>query len=169
MEGWEEMKEFKVSKETLAKAKRRSARLPLLNNSIRKGRGVIVAYLGESLVEKVLGGRIEDTYDYDIIYGDNVRVDVKTKERTVAPKENYNCTVADFNTAQKCDEYAFVSVLNDHSSAWYLGKINKKSFYEKAKFYKEGELDPDSPPGTGFYFKADCYNIPISKLDSYGR
>ena len=158
------MRKFKISEEALKKAKARAEALPLLNNSIRKGRGAVVAYIGEAVVKRVLNGEIEDTYDYDVMYGDGIKVDVKTKERTVPPRENYNCTVADFNTKQKCDEYAFVSVLNDHSAAWYLGKITKKDFYEEAKFYKEGELDPDSPPSTDFYFKADCYNIPISKL-----
>jgi len=146
--------------------KDRAKTLPLLNNSIRNGEGAIGAYIGEEVVKRVLNGEIEDTYDYDVVYGDNIKVDVKTKERTVPPKEHYNCTVADFNTEQECNEYAFVSVLNDHSTAWYLGKISKEDFYKEAKFYKEGELDPDSPPSTEFYFKADCYNIPISKLNS---
>tara|TARA_B100000029_G_C17016424_1_gene756893 strand:- start:47 stop:559 length:513 start_codon:yes stop_codon:yes gene_type:complete len=163
--GRKNVKKFKISEEALQKAKARAEALPLLNNSIRKGKGAIVAYLGEAIVERVLDGEVEDTYDYDVVYGDSIKVDVKTKERTVAPKEHYNCTVADFNTKQECDEYAFVSVLNDHSSAWYLGKISKEDFYKEAKFYKEGELDPDSPPSTDFYFKADCYNIPISKLN----
>ncbi len=160
------MKKFKISEAALMEARARAEALPLLNNSIRKGQGAVVAYLGEAVAKRVLNGKVKDTYDYDIVYGDNTKVDVKTKERTVAPKEHYNCTVADFNTKQECDEYAFVSVLNDHSAAWYLGKISKKDFYKEAKFYKEGELDPDSPPSTDFYFKADCYNIPISKLNS---
>ena len=159
------MKRYKIQTDTLLRIKDRAKTLPLLNNSIRKGKGAVVAYIGEELVKKILGGEIRDTYDYDIVYGDNIKVDVKTKERTVAPKEHYNCTVADFNTKQNCDEYAFVSVLGDHSAAWYLGKISKEDFYKEATFYKEGELDPDSPPGRDFYFKADCYNIPISELN----
>ena len=158
------MKKFRISEEALKEAKSRADTLPLLNNSIRKGKGAIVAYLGEAVAAKFLLGKIEDTYDYDVVYGDGIKVDVKTKERTVPPMPNYNCTVADFNTKQECDEYAFVSVLNDHSAAWYLGKISKEDFYRAAKFYKEGELDPDSPPNRDFFFKADCYNIPISKL-----
>ena len=158
------MKQFAVTNQALERVKQRASKLPLLNNSIRNGEGSIVAYIGEEVVKKVLNGKIEDTYDYDIIYNNDIKVDVKTKERTVAPRENYNCTVADFNTKQDCDEYAFVSVLNDHSKAWYLGKISKTEFYQKAKFYRKGELDPDSPPSKNFYFRADCYNIPISEL-----
>ncbi len=159
------MKKFKISDGTLLNIKNRAKTLPLLNNSIRNGKGAVVAYIGEEVVKRVLGGEIEDTYDYDVVYDNGTKVDVKTKERTVEPRENYNCTVADFNTKQECDEYAFVSVLSDHSVAWYLGKISKEVFYKEAKFYKEGELDPDSPPSTDFHFKADCYNIPISKLN----
>ena len=158
------MKQFAVTNQALERVKQRASKLPLLNNSIRNGEGSIVAYIGEEVVKKVLNGKIEDTYDYDIIYNNDIKVDVKTKERTVAPRENYNCTVADFNTKQDCDEYAFVSVLIDHSKAWYLGKISKTEFYQKAKFYRKGELDPDSPPSKNFYFRADCYNIPISEL-----
>jgi len=159
------MKKFKIQTSTLLRVKDRAKTLPLLNNSIRKGKGAVAAYIGEEVVKRVLNGKIKDTYDYDIIYGDDVKVDVKTKERTVVPMQHYNCTVADFNTKQDCDEYAFVSVLKDHSSAWYLGKISKEQFYQKASFYKEGDLDPDSPPNKDFYFKADCYNIPISELN----
>jgi len=159
------MKRYKIQEGTLLRIKDRAKTLPLLNNSIRKGKGVIVAYIGEEVVKKALDGEIKDTYDYDIVYGSDVKVDVKTKERTVPPEEHYNCTVADFNTKQNCDEYAFASVLDDYSTAWYLGKISKEDFYKKAKFYKEGELDPDSPRGRDFFFKADCYNIKISELN----
>tara|TARA_R100001530_G_scaffold95239_1_gene66192 strand:+ start:6632 stop:7114 length:483 start_codon:yes stop_codon:yes gene_type:complete len=158
------MKKFRVSEETLEEAKRRAEALPLLNNSIRAGEGAIVGYLGEALVKKVLNGDIKDTFDYDIIYGDGIRVDVKTKQRTSAPRGDYNCTVADFNTRQECDEYAFVSVLGDHTYAWYLGKIGKASFYEKATFYEAGELDPNSSPNSPFHFRAACYNLDISQL-----
>ena len=158
------MKRFKITKEKLIEIKERAKALPILKNSIRNGEGSVVAYIGEEVVKKVLKGEIKDTYEYDIIYGADIKVDVKTKERSVAPRENYNCTVADFNSTQKCDEYAFVSVLKDYTTAWYLGKIDKEAFYKEATFYKKGELDPDSPPSKNFYFKADCYNIPISKL-----
>ena len=143
----------------MQRVRARAEKLPLLNNSIRKGEGSLVAYIGEEVVKSVLNGNIKDTYDYDIIYQD-IKVDVKTKERTVAPKSYYECSVADFNTKQECDEYAFVSVLNTLKEAWYLGKISKLDFYKKAVFHRKGEVDP----ANNFTFKADCYNIPISLL-----
>ena len=153
------MKKFKISESAISRAKQRADALPLLNNSIRKGEGSLVAYIGEEVAKAVLGGEIKDTYDYDLKY-ESKTVDVKTKERTVPPRDYYECSVADFNTRQNCDEYAFVSVLDNLQEAWYLGKIGKKEFYETAIFHKKGEVDPDN----NFTFKADCYNIPIHKL-----
>jgi len=157
------MKKFNISKKTLQKIKTRAEKLPLLNNSIRGGKGAVVAYIGEAVVERVLSGKIEDTHDYDVVYKNNVKVEVKTKERTVPPEGYHNCTVAGFNTRQDCDEYAFVSVLNDHSAAWYLGKISKEKFYKKATFYEKGELEPGSNPP--YKFKASCYNVTVSELE----
>ena len=159
------MKRFKVSEATFKEAKRRFDNFPLINNSIRQREGGLVGYIGEALVLHLEGGEIKDTYDYDLIDRNGVKIDVKTKERKVAPRSNYNCTVADFNTKQKCDRYAFVSGLNDMKTAWYLGSISKEEFYKKAVFRKKGELDPDSSPNYPFKFTADCYNIPTSELE----
>jgi hypothetical protein len=153
------VKKFIVSESAIQRVRARAEKLPLLNNSIRQGEGSLVAYIGEEVVKNVLKGEIQDTYDYDIVY-QNTTVDVKTKERTVAPKPYYECSVADFNTKQDCDEYAFVSVLDTLKEAWYLGKISKPDFYTKAVFHRKGEVDP----ANNFTFKADCYNIPISLL-----
>ena len=154
------MKKFNITESAIARAKGRADKLPLLNNSIRKGEGSLVAYIGEEVAKHVLNAEIKDTYDYDLVYN-KTKVDVKTKERTVPPKLYYECSVADFNTKQDCDEYAFVSVLNNLKQAWYLGKISKADFYKNATFHKKGEVDPDN----NFTFKADCYNIAISQLN----
>ena len=159
------MKKFTISTATRKKAEERAADLPLLNNSIRKGEGALVAYIGEALVLHLEGGEIKDTYDYDVIDRNGVKIDVKTKERKVAPLPHYNCTVAAYNIKQKCDRYAFVNVLKDMKTAWYLGSISKEEFFKKAVFRKKGEFDPDSPPTRDFYFTADCYNVPVSELE----
>jgi len=160
-----DLQKFKVSEATLKEAKRRFDNFPLIKNSIRHRQGGLVGYIGEALVLHLEGGEIKDTYDYDIISSEGVKIDVKTKERKVAPRSNYNCTVADFNTKQRCDRYSFVSVLNDYKTAWYLGSISKEDFYKKATLYKKGQLDPDSPPRRPFRFTADCYNIRIDQLE----
>ena len=162
------MKKFKISSSTLLNIKDRAKTLPLLNNSIRGGEGTVVAYIGEEVVKRVLHGKIEDTYDYDVTYGDGTKVDVKTKERTVPPRENYNCTVADFNTKQKCDRYAFVRVEYKNrrwGRAWLLGWLTHDEYFKKAKKLTKGEIDHSN----GFLVKADCYNVAISDLKKFRR
>ena len=79
---------YQVSEATLNKAQERFAKFPLLNNSIRNREGGLVGYIGEALVLHLQGGEIKDTYDYDLINAKGVKIDVKTKERKVAPKSN---------------------------------------------------------------------------------
>jgi hypothetical protein len=43
-----------------------------------------------------------------------------------------------------------------------LGGRTKNKFFEEAKFYKAGELDPSS--NYGWTFRADCYNMEVGKL-----
>ena len=54
------MKRFKLSEQLISRAQERADKLPLLNNSIRKGEGALVAYIGEEVVKHVLGGEIKD-------------------------------------------------------------------------------------------------------------
>jgi len=164
------MKKRTLSFETLKRVKERASQLPILKNSIRNGEGYVVGFIGEEVVKDVLHGEIKDTFDYDIIYNGMTKVEVKTKEITVPPRSHFEFSVADCNSSQKCDEYAFVFVLKNNPSqttlcgariAWYAGKISKSDFYEAAVFHKKGEVDPAFP---NFVFKADCWNIAVSKL-----
>mgnify|MGYP003345028626 CR=1 FL=1 len=147
----------------ITEAQQKAKHLGVLNNSIRKGEGNVYGFLGEILMAYYLKVNIENTYDYDLIVK-NYKVDVKTKTCTSEPKPNYFCTVADYNTKQDCDIYAFVRILEDFSKAWLLGYCSKKYFYEKAKFFRKGDLDPSS--NLGWKFRADCYNLQIDCLKS---
>ena len=88
------------------------------------------------------------------------KVDVKTKQTSVAPLPDYDCSVANFNTKQACDTYAFVRVKNDFTVGWYLGSMNKKEYLEKAIFMKKGDVDPSN----NYTVRADCYNLKIKQL-----
>ena len=57
------MRKFKLAQSLIDRAQARADKLPLLNNSIRKGEGALVAYIGEEIAKHVLGGEIKDTYD----------------------------------------------------------------------------------------------------------
>lgn len=147
--------------EQIKKAQDKAAQLGRLNNSIMEGGGNVYGFLGEELILDYLGGQICNTFDYDLII-DEVKIDVKTKCCTSEPKPNYFCSVAAFNIRQRCDYYYFVRILKDFGKAWILGYCGKEEFYETAKFYKKGQPDPDSK--FGWTFRADCYNLEISKL-----
>jgi len=149
------------SRSQILEAKRKAKDLGVLNNSIRNGAGNVYGFLGEILLACHWKVELQNTYDYDMIVK-NQKVDVKTKACTSEPKPKYFCTVADYNTEQDCDVYAFVRVLEDYSKAWLLGYCGKKYFYNNASFYKKGDLDPSS--NLGWRFRADCYNLPISQL-----
>ena len=108
----------------------------------------------------VLKGEWSNTYDYDILV-DGYKVDVKTKQTTVKPKPFYECSVANYNTRQLCDVYAFVRVLKDLSKGWYLGSIKKQDYFSKAVYLRKGDIDPSN----NFTVRADCYNLRIQELD----
>lgn len=148
----------------LLKARRKAKEMGSLNNSITNGIGNLVGFIGEEVALKVLAEQHyevleKNTYDYDLI-ADGVTVDVKTKATSVAPLPHYSCSIAAYNTEQKCDFYSFVRVKKDLTQAWWCGIIAKEEFYKNATFMKKGELDRDNK----YVVKADCYNIPISSL-----
>ena len=88
-------------------------------------------------------------------------IDVKTKRTTVTPKPDYDCSVAAFNTKQKCDKYVFVRVLNDLTKGWILGEMDKEEYFDNARLMKKGKIDP----ANGFRVRATCYNVAIQDLN----
>lgn len=155
------MQMIELTDEDRSLASKRSAEMGKLNNSIEAGGGNIAGFLGEIAAQRVYGGKIEHTYQYDLILPDGRTADVKTKRTSTAPREYYDCSVADFNTRQNCDIYIFCRVHYDKSRAWVLGHYNKKKYIEDARFLRHGEQDGDN----GFVVRADCYNMAISKLE----
>ena len=148
-----------VTDEMLLKAREKTNEMGQLHNSILRGQGNMSGFIGEQVALSILGGSWVNTYDYDITVGE-YKVDVKTKQTTVAPRPFYECSVADFNTKQNCDAYAFVRVLKDYSVAWFLGVLTKQEYFDKAVFLKKGQVDPSN----NFTVRADCYNVRIDQL-----
>jgi hypothetical protein len=154
------MQEVKISPPMMLEAQAKSQELGRLRNSIVKGEGNLVGFVGEQVAHRVLGGQWNNSYDYDIILEDGTTVDVKTKRTSVKPLPEYDCSVAAYNTKQKCDAYAFVRVLNDYSAGWYLGIISKTDYFDEAEFMLKGTIDSTN----GFRIRANCYNVKINKL-----
>ena len=100
-----------------------------------------------------------NTYDYDFAYG-NLTFDVKTKERTVPPELNYDCSVNLMNGKQKVDHYIFTQVLDTYRYGWILGSMKSSKFFKESSFHACGSVDPTN----GFKFHCDTYNIPIEQL-----
>ena len=155
------MEEIIITEEMKRKARIKSQDLGILNNSITQGQGNLAGFIGEEMVSSYLNSNINNTYEYDLIIGNNKKIDVKTKRTTVKPRLNYDCSVAAFNIKQKCDAYIFCRVLNDMSKGWILGYKNKKNYFKEARYMKKNQIDPSN----NFKVKADCYNLSIENLD----
>ena len=144
----------------LVEARDKAVEMGQLYNSITRGGGNIAGFLGEAIAQKVLGGSLENTYDYDLVLDNGIKVDVKTKQTGYVPLDSYDCSIAALNTKQECDYYCFVRVKKDFSVGWYLGVYSKQDYINDAVFMKKGDLDPSN----GYVVKSDCYNIKISQL-----
>jgi hypothetical protein len=150
-----------------------------LRGSMTEGRSNIYGAISEIAVgdyydtnwqhyKKGLFAKIVDRtncYDKDLIVNGK-RIDVKGKHTTVEPKWNYFCSVSDWNTKQKCDYYLFARVTVDRTLCYIIGEIAKERFFQEAKFFKKGEIDPYSiNTKSPFVFVGDCYNVEAVKLD----
>lgn len=154
------MVEVEVTDEMLLTARRKASEMGTLRNSISNGAGNIAGFIGEAIAQKVLGGALLNTYDYDLVLDNGKKVDVKTKQTSVKPLDTYDCSVSALNTKQACDYYCFVRVKNDLTIGWYLGVYSKKKFIKDAVFMQKGMIDP----ANGYVVKSDCYNLKINKL-----
>ncbi len=162
------MIEVEITEEMKKNAWKKSREMGVINNSIMRGDGNIAGFLGEEVANVIIGGSISNTYNYDIIAKDGKRYDVKTKRCTSPPKPYYDCSVANFNTKQKCDRYVFVRIENKNrrwGKAWVLGWLEHDEYFEKSRKLTKGEVDPSN----GFIVRADCHNVAISELNKFRR
>jgi len=160
------MIEINITEEMKKRAWAKSREMGVIRNSIMKGDGNIAGFLGEEVANVVIDGTINNTYDYDLVSKSGIKYDVKTKRCTSAPKPFYECSVANFNTKQKCDRYAFVRIENKNKRwgrAWVLGWLEHDEYFDKAKKLTKGQIDPSN----GFVVRADCYNVAISDLKKF--
>ena len=158
------MKEIEISDKQLIKARQMSVDMGTLNNSITKGQGNIVGFLGELIVADHFDAEQDNTFEHDLLLhgydGENYTIDVKSKKCTSAPKPYYECSIAAYNTKQDCDIYVFTRILSNLHKGWILGWMWKEEYFDRATFLKKGQVDPSN----NFKVKADCYNIKIEDL-----
>lgn len=154
------MIEIVVTADMLVDARDKAAEMGKLRNSITNGAGNIAGFIGEAITQQVLGGTLTNTYDYDLVLDDGTKIDVKTKQTSVKPLETYECSIANLNTTQECDFYAFVRVKNDFTVGWYLGVYPKDQYMLDAVFMARGTIDNSN----GYVVRSDCYNLKINQL-----
>ena len=148
-----------TTEEMKAEAQRKADELAGLNNSIRAGAGNFAGFLGELAVNELLEGELANTYDYDIRVRD-VTIDVKTKECKSIPYPDYEASVADYNTTQACDWYAFARTPHEFDVVWFCGMMKKNEYYEGSRFMKQGWIDPSN----GMRIRADCWNMRYTEM-----
>ena len=160
------MIEVKITEEMKKQAWAKSREMGVIRNSIMKGDGNIAGFLGEEVANVVIDGTISNTYDHDVVSKSGIKYDVKTKRCTSPPRPYYDCSVANFNTEQKCDRYVFVRIENKNKrwgKAWVLGWLEHDEYFKKARKLTKGQVDPSN----GFVVRADCHNVAISELKEF--
>jgi hypothetical protein len=152
---------FKITSEQLEKAKLRNT-FGELKNSIRKGEGNLIGSIGEIILMDYYtnkGSIIEDAQKYDYDFKLNgFKIEVKTQEIKLEPKDNWTCHVPDYNAKQNCDYYAFMGVNLQKNEAFCLGLIKKDYWSQVRKLKKQGEM------GTKYPFKCDTWVCLIKDL-----
>lgn len=155
----------------------RASLLPIFDYSHRKFEANYVGCIGEVVFERFLDHhRIcyrDDTSstERDYVIDDEFTVDVKTKDRTVLPRADYDNTVPLYNHEhQRPDFYYFISLLRDttaeandpyrFSVACLLGGISLADLDRVGTRWKAGQVDPRN--GTKFW--TSCINVPMTEL-----
>lgn len=173
------MESYKISECLLSKAQAQLESTPVWEGSHRGVAANQVGVLGELIVEQWLESngisfkddRATTTHDYTLRNGKTF--DVKTKDRTVTPKADYDCSVPLYNhNHQRPDYYIFVSLERDRANktqsinrfhtAHILGGINLQQLESNGVIWKKGETDPAN--GTTFW--TDCKNVKVEQLAS---
>ena len=160
------------------KALDRAKKMGTIKNSITKGEGNVAGFLGEEAFCSYTGASIvmdKNMYDYDVIL-DDIKIEIKTKRRTVTPKSHYDVSVANTSKHQKPDEYVFLSlefsnakvktngqkIYEGLKSIWLLGSKDSKEYFEQATKWNTGDIDTSNK----FVTLTDMWNLPSSRLDN---
>lgn len=151
----------------------RAESLPAWRLSMRGPEANVVGVLGEVVVEhwlksnniEFIDERNKTTHDYKLLDGVST-FDVKTKDRTVPLKLDYECTVPLYNHGhQQPNYYIFVSLernirvakddIRRFHSAYIAGGMNQNQLKAKQRKFSKGDVDPSN----NMIIKMDCLNV----------
>ena len=153
-----------TTKDQIKRAQDLADEMGTLKNSITKGKGNVLGFLGEVVLADHFGWKQSNTYNYDLLMPNGKTVDVKSKQCRSIPLPHYECSIASYNIKQQCDYYAFNRIKSDLSVVYFAGMLPKGVYFDKATKRSAGEVDESN----GFMFRADCYNLEIAELDTEG-
>lgn len=155
-------------------AQQRASNAAVLPGSHRGAAANQVGALGEVLVEDFLkknGIPFDPCYSTsrDLIVA-GLSIEIKTKDRTVAPEPHFDCTIPLYNHEhQAVDVYVFVSLkraardnrpsIERYTDAYIVGWANRHLMMTGKK-WRAGEVDPSN--NTKFW--TDCMNRHISEI-----
>lgn len=160
------MIEVEITEDMVLRAKEKSTEMGKLKHSMRGESGNFVGFLGEEVILSAFPGAISsNTYEYDIIF-DGVTFEVKTKDRTVIPKPNYEVSIAEYNAKQSADFYVFVSLLRrdkEYLKAYIIGIMSPKEYKKKARLINTSFVDNSN----GFKPTISCFNLYHHELHQF--
>tara|TARA_R110000824_G_scaffold6161_5_gene28315 strand:- start:759 stop:1334 length:576 start_codon:yes stop_codon:yes gene_type:complete len=160
-------------------AREKAKALGSINNSILRGAGNTAGYLGEEAVSAYIGAEIiscsegNAKYNHDL-YLDGKKIEIKTKRRTVVPKDFYDVSVAETSKHQRPDLYIFLSLEFDRvegkgrnkvyyglENIWVCGQMEADRYFDKATLWEAGRVDTSN----NFKTHVNMYNLSIKFLD----
>jgi hypothetical protein len=137
-------------------AKKRADKLGPLKGSIREGEGNYVGYTFQCAYAMLYNCKWSDAFNFDLISPDGLRLELKSKERTIHYIDpSWETSIADhagLGSNQKCDKYVFGSVSVDRDKEpvwiWFLGEMSKREYFEGriSGPQREGEVDSHGRP-----------------------
>jgi hypothetical protein len=149
------------------------------SHSMRGYSGAQVGKLGELVVYEHLARcgvnfTERDLLTHDATYIDELgserKLEIKTKERHVAPREDYECSTSEYNKGfQAPDYYFFVSLfstqkksmdINRFTEAYILGSMSGVEFEQEARLLGTDYVDNSN----GFSPTSAARNVFISQL-----
>lgn len=165
----------------LDEAQRRAEAVGALDQSMRGMQGNQVGALGELVGMRLLRERsvsFTEVYSvgHDVTFlqdGVPRTMEFKTKERTVAPLEHYDCTIPLYNHhVQRPDYYFFISLLSSGKSddirrftkAYILGVITLGKLESVGKRWTPQQVDESN----NWRPTIDCLNVKVSDLTDLG-
>jgi hypothetical protein len=158
----------------IEQAKRLIDQRPIYRRSHRGLAANEVGCLGEAITSRVFqehGIELTEAFTttHDFVLSNGRTIEVKTKDRTVAPQPHFDCSVPEYVAAhQQASFFVFISLqrnrgvtegLERFHTAHVVGVATPSMFVARGRLMKAGTTDSN---GTTFW--TSCLNISIESL-----